>query len=94
MTIMRARPVIILLIALALCANAPALAQQQLIPAPYPSGNDSARILSAPPSSHHQVLIPTPYPRALGPNALGNPRIGKVRRHQRLVPAPYRRPYR
>ncbi len=72
----------------------PAFAQQHLIPAPYPSGNTSARILSAPPSSHHQMLIPSPYPRNLGPNALGNHRIGHVRRHQRLVPAPYPRQHR
>jgi hypothetical protein len=81
-------------LAFALFATVPACAQQQLIPAPYPSGNTSARILSAPPSSHHQMLIPSPYPRNLGPNALGNPRIGQVRRHQRLVPAPYPRRHR
>jgi hypothetical protein len=76
---------------LTLFASFPALSQQHLIPTPYPAGHNGARLLPAPPSSRHQVLIPSPYPHALGPNALGNPRIGKVRRHQRLMPAPYPR---
>jgi hypothetical protein len=82
------------LLAFAVSAPLSAQAEQRLIPSPYPSGNDSARILSAPPSLRHQMLIPTPYPRKLGPNALGDPRITQTRRHQRLVPAPYPRQYR
>lgn len=49
------------------------MAQQQLIPAPYPSSNDGARLLVAPPTAKQQYLVPTPYPHQLGPNALGNP---------------------
>jgi hypothetical protein len=74
---------------------APALAQtQQLIPVPYPSGSDSARIPAAPPAARHQYLVPTPYERKLGPNALGNPHAYHPRRHQRLVKPPYPRQYR
>jgi hypothetical protein len=80
----------ILLMAIA----APALAEQQLIPTPYPSGGEGARILSAPPSYRHQELLPTPYERSLGPNALGDPRTTHTRRHQRLVKTPYPRQYR
>jgi hypothetical protein len=69
----------------------PAMAQQQLIPAPYPSGNDGARLLVAPPPAKQQYLVPTPYPHQLGPNALGNPPSQKIRRKQKLVPAPYPR---
>jgi hypothetical protein len=82
------------LFAFALSAPLQARAEQRLLPSPYPSGNDSAHILSAPPSYRHQMLIPTPYPRKLGPNAAGNPRITQPRRHQHLVPTPYPRQYR
>jgi len=82
------------LVLFVLIIAAPAHSEQQLIPSPYPSNNEGARILSAPPSYRHQQLLPTPYERSLGPNALGNPRITKNRRHQRLVPTPYPRQYR
>lgn len=73
----------------------PAGAQhQQLLPSPYPSGNDSARIIVAPRPKHYQYLVPTPYERKLGPNALGNPRTQHVQRHQRRVKTPYPRQYR
>jgi hypothetical protein len=86
----------LLTLVLALIAAAPlaAQAQQHLIPAPYPSGNESGRILANPPSYRHQQLLPTPFPNNLGPNALGNPRISKTRRHQRLLRTPYPRLYR
>jgi hypothetical protein len=85
---------VMIFFASAVSAPLQARAEQRLIPSPYPSGHDSARILMAPPHSRHQVLIPTPYPHKLGPNAAGNPRITQPRRHQRLVPAPYPRQYR
>ena len=79
------------LLALALPAQAQ---HQQLIPPPYPSASDGARLLIAPRSPHHQTLIPTPYPHSLGPNALGNPRPQRVLRHQKLIKPPYPRQYR
>jgi hypothetical protein len=91
---MRTRLAIVATILAAFAASSGAHAQQQLIPTPFPSNNESGRILSEPPSSRRQVLLPTPYARKLGPNALGNPRITRPHRHQRLVPAPYPRQYR
>jgi hypothetical protein len=75
----------------ALTFAGPAMAQQQLIPVPYPSGHDGERLLVAPPPAKQQYLVPTPYPHLLGPNALGNPPSQKIRRKQKLVPAPYPR---
>jgi hypothetical protein len=84
----------VLLLAIAAAAPCSAFAEQQLIPAPYPSADDSARFSTRTPSYHHQRLVPTPYPNSLGPNARGNPGITTTRRHQRLVPPPYPRRYR
>jgi hypothetical protein len=76
-------------------APARVLAQQQLIPTPYPAQLGSGAVIDAsPPVTRHQRLVPTPYPRTLGPNALGNPSPQYRRRHQRLVKPPYPRQYR
>lgn len=65
----------------------PAYAEQRLLP--YPSTEPGLRILSAPPSYRRQELLPDPSPRSLGPNAMGDPGVTRVRRHQRLVRPPY-----
>lgn len=86
----------IVLFVCAVAALSPAMAQnQQLIPTPYPSGGEGARIHNQQNVVRHQRLVPTPYPRTLGPNALGNPRITTGKRHrQKLQRTPYPRQFR
>ena len=68
----------------------PAIATQQLIPAPYPEQlGPNAQETQAPRLSYHQHLIPQPAPWAYGPNALGNPKPYHRHWHQRLLEDPY-----
>lgn len=80
---------------LALWLAGPAMAEQQLIPTPYPQqlGN-GANIDGSSSIRRHQRLVPTPYERSLGPNALGNPSPQYRRRHQKPIKTPYPRQYR
>jgi hypothetical protein len=87
-----------LLLAFALGATAPALAQtQQLLPTPFPEtlGGNAAPLDPVPfTGRRHQRLNADPYPQTLGANAQGNPPIGRRVRHQRLVPNIRKRKYR
>ncbi len=68
-----------------------ALAQQQLIPAPYPGQmGGNAQETQGPSSSYHQQLVPQPAPQAYGPGAQDNPQTTQVGGHQQIRPDPYR----
>jgi hypothetical protein len=72
----------------------PALAAQQLMPAPYPGqlgGNAQESQPSGSGSDTHQQLVPEPAPQAKGPDALDDPSTVTGAPHQQMQPHPYRR---
>jgi hypothetical protein len=88
------RSLVICGVLIALCALRadPALALQQLIPAPYPQNSGPNSMEGPIMQPHdHQHLLPDAAPALNGPNALGNPHFGHLHRHQHLVPEPYPR---
>ena len=83
-------------VTIAFAGNTPALAEQSLIPTPYPNAVPGAAPLDPEPQGRGgpQEIIRDPYPQILGANAQGNPPISRRYRHQRLVPSIYQRKYR
>ena len=79
-----------------ICWTPAAHAAQSLIPLPYPGAVSGGEPLDPEPQGlgGPQRIMRDPYPQLLGDNAQGNPPIGRVHRHQHLVPGITRRKYR
>jgi hypothetical protein len=78
----------------AILSASPALAAQQLMPAPYPGqlgGNAQESQPSGSGGSAHQELVPEPAPQAKGPDALDDPQPLAGSTHQQMQRHPYRR---